>query len=114
MKKVSPRVQLGAEFATNPFNATESAVSMGAEFRMKQSTYACSIDGTGKIDASLETRFFPMASLILTGQLNHPQNQQRFGEGFSKRLRANALQLLFDIVFSFPQASVCKCRHPRV
>ncbi len=85
MRRVSPRVQLGAEFATNPFNAKESGVSMGAEFRMKQSTYACSIDGTGKIDASLETRFLPMASLTLTGQLNHPQNQQRFGEEFSKR-----------------------------
>ncbi len=80
MRKVSPRVQLGAEFATNPFNAKESGISLGAEFRMKQSTYACSIDGTGKIDASLESRFLPMASLTLTGQLNVPQNSQRFGK----------------------------------
>jgi mitochondrial import receptor subunit TOM40 len=79
LRRVSQRVQLGTELATNPFNPEQSMVTVGAEFRMKQSTYQCSVDGSGKIDASLESRFLPMASLILTGQLNHAENAQRFG-----------------------------------
>jgi hypothetical protein len=56
-------------------------LSAGAEVNLKPSKLHFSADGKGVVNANIEFRVLPTASLTLTGQLNHVENKQKFGFG---------------------------------
>jgi mitochondrial import receptor subunit TOM40 len=79
------RVTLGAELTANPASL-ESAVLLGAEFQWARSKLAVTVDGTGKMQSSLESKLGKepgQPKLSLCAELDHMKDEMRFGYGLS-------------------------------
>lgn len=80
-RKVIPgRISLGTEIEMLLAQPTQSQVAFGAEFQLKQSKVATSIDGTGKICSLIEAKFEQHMTLSLSGELQFgggPPDQQQ-------------------------------------
>jgi mitochondrial import receptor subunit TOM40 len=79
------RVTLGAELQCSPFTL-DSQVLLGAEFRLQRSKFAVCIDGTGKMQSTLEAKL-GMApgspSLNFAAEVDHIKEEMRFGYGMT-------------------------------
>jgi mitochondrial import receptor subunit TOM40 len=79
------RVTLGAELQCSPFTL-DSQVLLGAEFRLQRSKFAVCIDGTGRMQSTLEAKL-GMApgspSLNFAAEVDHLKEEMRFGYGMT-------------------------------
>jgi mitochondrial import receptor subunit TOM40 len=79
------RVTLGAELQCSPFTL-DSQVLLGAEFRLQRSKFAVCIDGTGRMQSTLEAKL-GMApgspSLNFAAEVDHLKEDMRFGYGMT-------------------------------
>jgi mitochondrial import receptor subunit TOM40 len=79
------RVTLGAELQCSPFTL-DSQVLLGAEFRLQRSKFAVCIDGTGRMQSTLEAKL-GMApgspSLNFAAEVDHIKEEMRFGYGMT-------------------------------
>jgi mitochondrial import receptor subunit TOM40 len=79
------RVTLGAELQCSPFTL-DSQVLLGAEFRLQRSKFAVCIDGTGRMQSTLEAKL-GMApgspSLNFAADVDHIKEEMKFGYGMT-------------------------------
>ncbi|CAM9700862.1 unnamed protein product [Phaeothamnion confervicola] len=82
VRRVVPnRVTLATTLTAPLAKPGQAQFLLGSEFQLKQSRFNATVDGTGKIDVTLECQLLPTLSLTLTGQLNHAEDKHRFGYG---------------------------------
>ena len=79
------RVSMGAELQANPMTL-ESAVVLGAEFQFSRSKFQVAVDGNMKMQSVLEAKLGKepgQPKLTLTADLDHLNDEMRFGYGLS-------------------------------
>lgn len=79
------RVVLGAELQCSPFSL-ESQVLVGAEFKFARSKMQVCVDGSGKIQSTLETKLGVgqgTPTLNFSADVDHLNDQLRFGYGIN-------------------------------
>lgn len=79
------RVTLGAELQCSPMTL-DSQVLLGAEFRLQRSKFACCIDGTGRMQSTLEAKLgmaVGSPSLNFSADVDHVKEEMRFGYGIN-------------------------------
>jgi len=79
------RVTLGAELQCQPASL-ESAVMVGGEFAFTRSKVGVVVDGSGRIQSTLETKLGRepgSPSLTFAAELDHGKNVMRFGYGLN-------------------------------
>jgi mitochondrial import receptor subunit TOM40 len=80
------RVTVGAELQCAPLVSTESQVSVGAEFKLTRSRMQICVDGSGKIQSTLESKLGAAPgspSLNFSAELDHSKEVMRFGYGLN-------------------------------
>lgn len=80
------RVTVGAELQCALPSSLESQVSVGAEFKFTRSKMQVCIDGTGKIQSTLESKLGAAPgspSLNFSAELDHGKETMRFGYGLN-------------------------------
>ncbi len=86
LRLVTPnRVTLAAELQCNPMTF-DSQVMLGAEFKLLRNRFSAVIDGTGKVQSTLEAKLDKKPgspSLIFSAELDHAKEVTRFGYGIS-------------------------------
>jgi mitochondrial import receptor subunit TOM40 len=75
------RVAIGAELQVSA--ALESTVTLGGEFNLKQSKIQTTIDGTGCMKTTLETKLGPGSTLVFSAEADHSKDAYRFGYGLN-------------------------------
>jgi mitochondrial import receptor subunit TOM40 len=78
------RVTLGAELQCSPATL-DSQVAVGAEFKLTRSKMAVVIDGSGKIQSTLETKLGmgQGPTLNFSAEVDHAKEMMRFGYGLT-------------------------------
>jgi mitochondrial import receptor subunit TOM40 len=79
------RVTLGAQLECSPFSL-ESQVSVGAEFKLTRSRMQVCVDGTGKIQSTLESKLGAAPgspTLNFSAEVDHAKDVMRFGYGLN-------------------------------
>jgi mitochondrial import receptor subunit TOM40 len=79
------RVTLGAELQCSPMTL-ESQVAVGAEFKLARSKMAVCVDGTGKIQSTLESKLGAAPgspTLNFSAEVDHAKDVMRFGYGLN-------------------------------
>jgi mitochondrial import receptor subunit TOM40 len=81
--KVSERCEMGAEIQMNTAGQErkEALCSFGGKWDFRNASFRGQIDTTGKVSAILEERFAPIASLLLSGEIDHMKGSSKFGIG---------------------------------
>jgi mitochondrial import receptor subunit TOM40 len=78
------RVSLGAELQCSPITL-DSQVAVGAEFKLTRSKMAVVVDGSGKIQSTLETKLGlgHGPTLNFSAEVDHAKEMMRFGYGLT-------------------------------
>jgi mitochondrial import receptor subunit TOM40 len=78
------RVSLGAELQCSPVTL-DSQVAVGAEFKLTRSKMAVVVDGSGKIQSTLETKLGmgQGPTLNFSAEVDHAKDMMRFGYGLT-------------------------------
>lgn len=77
---VSKRTELATEIQVMANERIQDATAcVGAKFDFRQSTFRTMLDSNGRISSLLELKLNPGISFLLSGELDHVQNQSRFG-----------------------------------
>ena len=79
------RVTLGAELQCSPMTL-ESQVAVGAEFKLTRSKMALCVDGSGKIQSTLESKLGAAPGspkLNFSAEVDHAKDVMRFGYGLN-------------------------------
>lgn len=80
------RVTVGAELQCAPLVSTESQVAVGAEFKFTRSKMQVCIDGSGRIQSTLESKLGAQPgspTLNFSAELDHAKDVMRFGYGLN-------------------------------
>jgi len=80
------RVTLGAELQCNPLKLDESALLLGAEFKLQRSRVAISADGSGRVQSVVEAKLglAPQSpSLNFSADVDHVKDEMKFGFGLN-------------------------------
>ncbi|KAK4534685.1 hypothetical protein CDCA_CDCA02G0710 [Cyanidium caldarium] len=78
--RVNPRVSLAAELFWDA-RSRESYVTAGYKFDLRAATVTGQLSSLGKVAAVLEEKLSPGVSFLLSGEIDHRQQQYRFGFG---------------------------------
>lgn len=78
--RVSPRVSLATELFWDA-RSRESYVTAGYKFDLRSATIIGQVTSTGKVAAYLEEKLNPGVSFLLSGEVDHRQQQYKFGFG---------------------------------
>lgn len=79
------RVSLGAELQVNLQDPKESQVLMGGEFKLTKSKVAVLVDGSGRIQSTVEAKLglAGAPTIQFAGEVDHWNNIMRFGYGLN-------------------------------
>jgi mitochondrial import receptor subunit TOM40 len=78
--RVNPRVSLAAELFWDT-RSRESYVTAGYKFDLRSATVIGQVTSLGKVAALLEEKLSPGVSFLLSGEIDHWQQQYKFGFG---------------------------------
>lgn len=79
------RVTVGAQLECSP-STLESQVSVGAEFKFTRSKMMICVDGSGKVQSTLESKLGAAPgspSLDFSAEVDHGKDMMRFGYGLN-------------------------------
>ncbi|KAK4529186.1 hypothetical protein CCYA_CCYA01G0043 [Cyanidiococcus yangmingshanensis] len=78
--RVNPRVSLAAELFWDA-RSRESYLTAGYKFDLRSATVIGQVTSLGKVAAMLEEKLSPGVSFLLSGEIDHRQQQYKFGFG---------------------------------